>query len=125
MRAANRIAFGRARPHPLPAAHTPEQDGFRRRFDSGRISVGFGTEGLDCIILEISQNEAHVRVHVEPGSVPRNVFLVHYRTFTAYQASVSYVGSDDTLWLELLASFDLKANAKPELDELRQLCVRH
>lgn len=120
-----KIPFGRAKPAYLPPpAHGIDHDGFRRRFDSGRLTFGFGTKGIDCIVLEISPDEAHVRVHVEPGNVPKNVFLVHYRTWLAYEAVVTDVG-DDTLMLEFIAAHDLKDPATPELEAMSQACAGH
>lgn len=115
----NRSHFGKAaRAGALPAA----ADGpTRRHREAGKLAFGFGTEGVDCTIVDISEFGAHVVGHLETSSIPRSVFLIHKRNRVAYECQVSWI-DDNRLGLKFLKQHDLTDPGTPEFKAMSEQC---
>jgi hypothetical protein len=74
--------------------------------------------------MEISESEAHVRVQMEPTTVPKSVILIHLRTRMAYEATVAWSG-DDGLGLRFSCAHDLRNPSTPELEAMSAHCAGH
>jgi hypothetical protein len=129
----NSKTFGRRQrleppPAPPPAKAVPEVDlrGEQRKRTLFKGILSYGTNcafTVDCVIADIS--EAGARVQIQPGPpVPTDVYLVHLRERTAYEASVAW-RRNDNLGLKFAARHDLENPTTEDLKVLRQHCVEN
>ena len=95
---------------------------FRRSHDAGKIVFGFGTAGADCVILDISETEARVRIHLDRGSLPKNLVLVHLNAWKAYDATIAW-DDENRLGLKLHRAHDLRNPETRELQAMSLLCA--
>jgi hypothetical protein len=100
---------------------TGQLKNFRRSVDAGRIAFGFGTAGTDCVILDISESEARVRIHLDRGALPKNLVLIHLSAWTAYDATIAW-DDENKLGLKLHRAYDLRNPANHELQAMSLLC---
>jgi hypothetical protein len=113
---------------PPPARAVPDVDPRntvrKRTLFKGILSYGQNCAfTVDCVIADIS--DAGARVQVQPGPpVPTDVFLVHLRERTAYEANVAW-RRDNSLGLKFIARHDLENPSTEDLKVLRQHCVEH
>ena len=123
-------AFGRA-VRQLSDAHIAQPlKGYleRRRADRKRLLApaklihGDLLGALDCTIADMSMMGARVRV-AKDAYVPKDVFLVHLREWTAYRARVAWRRGDGTLGLAFRSSHDLEGALTPKLKSMREYCV--
>ena len=126
----NKVPFGKA--HGASAdAHAPahvnvaaQLKNFRRNHDAGRIAFGFGTAGADCVILDISETEARVRVHLDRGALPKNLVLIHLNAWKAYDATIAW-DDENRLGLKLHRAYDLRNPETRELRAMSLLCAEY
>jgi PilZ domain-containing protein len=97
----------------------------KRTLLAGVLSYGPGISTVDCKIMDVSETGA--RVQVEPGSIlPADVFLVHLRDYTAYDAKVVWRRGKGNLGLQFNARHDLRLEPTDELRAaMRTYCVEH
>jgi PilZ domain-containing protein len=124
------MAFGRAsrpadRAPPKPARpdDAPNHRKARRKRTllSGKLAYGAGAFSIDCVISDLSETGA--RVQVQPGAtIPEQIYLIHLRARTAYQAKVAW-RRGDFAGLEFLATHDLEKADTAELKLMRLYCV--
>jgi hypothetical protein len=127
----NKVPFGKAHSGTAPGAHASahisaasQLKNLRRNVDSGRILFGFGTAGADCVILDISDNEARVRIHLDRGALPKNLVLVHLSAWKAYDATIAW-DDDSKLGLKLNGVHDLRNPSTREQHAMSLLCEGH
>jgi hypothetical protein len=108
---------------PAPVIQSDPRRSLRTRtLLKGKLSFGRGAFTVDCTIRDISGTGARVRV--QPGAaVPAQVFLVHLRDRTAFEATVKWRRKDGQLGLKLDAAHDLNHCRTPELKQLRRYCI--
>jgi hypothetical protein len=100
----------------------PRRSRRTRTLLKGKLAFGHGAFSIDCVIRDISKSGAHVRI--QPGlTVPRNVFLVHLRDRTAFEAIVRWRRNDGNFGLEFNAAHDLERSELAEMKLLRRYCV--
>ena len=119
----NKTPFGKARPG-VQANTAHHEHGFRRNHDAGKLAFGYGTEGIDCTIVDISEFGAHVVGHLEQSTIPRGLFLIHLRNKIAYECEVSWI-DDDRLGLKFIRQHDLANPTTPEMKAMSEQCSGH
>ena len=88
----------------------------------GKLSYGHGAFTVDCVIRDFSHSGARVRV--QPGvAIPANLYLVHLRNRTAFEATVKWRDDDGNLGLKLNAAHDLDHTDHAEMKVLRRYCI--
>ena len=124
----NRAPFGKASHSGLSAQAGPHRafterrsEPRRRTHEAGKLAFGYGTVGLDCTILDISDSGAHVQTHLDAATLPRSVFLIHLQNRIAWEATVVWC-DDDRLGLRFSRTHDLKNPATPELKAMSLQC---
>src|SRR5579859_2819376 len=117
----HKVPFGKAHAGASAGAHAPAHinpaaqiRNFRRNVEAGKIVFGFGTAGADCVILDISESEARVRIHLDRGALPKNLVLIHLNAWKAYDATIAW-DDENRLGLKLHQAHDLR---NPETREL-------
>src|SRR5215472_18783941 len=123
----HRVQFGKAytsvptdsRAHINAASHL---NSFKRDQKAGRIAFGFGTAGADCVILDINETEARVRIHLDRGALPKNLVLVHLSAWKAYEATIAW-DDDSKLGLKLHGVYDLRNPTTREQHAMSALCA--
>src|SRR5215471_7353288 len=125
----HKVPFGKA--HAGATANAPthahinaanQLKNLRRNVDAGRILFGFGTAGADCVILDINESEARVRIHLDRGALPKNLILVHLNGWKAYDATIAW-DDENKLGLKLHSAYDLKNPTNSELQAMSLLCA--
>jgi len=124
-----KVPFGKAHAGASASAHAPahinaqrQLNNLKRSHDAGRIAFGFGTAGADCVILDITESEARVRIHLDRGALPKNLVLIHMSAWMAYEATVAW-DDENKLGLKLHAAYDLRNPSNPELQAMSLLCA--
>lgn len=127
----NKVPFGKAHASAPTNAHTPahinaasQLKSLRRNPEAGKIVFGFGTSGADCVILDISESDARVRIHLDRGSLPKNLVLVHLSAWKAYDATIAW-DDDNRLGLKLHGFHDLRNPETRELQAMSLLCTEN
>ena len=124
----SRVPFGRAShsassggADPRHALTERRSEPRRRTHDAGKLAFGYGTEGLDCTILDLSDSGAHVQTILDTASLPKTVFLVHLRDRVAWEARVVWC-DDDRLGLKFILMHDLRNSATADLKAMGYMC---
>ena len=100
----------------------PRKRSRQRMIVPGKLWCGPQIPAIDCLIGDASVGGARIRVKRGVG-VPNNVFLIHLRQWTAYQARVVWRRADGNIGLAFRKSFDLESTVVPELRAMRDYCV--
>jgi PilZ domain-containing protein len=88
----------------------------------GKLYFGLRAQAVDCLIGDMSVGGARVRV--KPGTVVvDDLYLVHLREWTAYEARVAWRRPDGNLGLQFKRARDLEGAVAPELRVMREYCV--
>jgi len=125
----HKVPFGKA--HAGATANAPthahinaanQLKNLRRSVDAGRILFGFGTAGADCVILDVNETEARVRIHLDRGALPKNLVLVHMSAWKAYDATIAW-DDDSKLGLKLHGVYDLRNPTTREQHAMSALCA--
>jgi len=125
----HKVPFGKA--HAGAPANAPthahinaasQLKNLRRSVDAGRILFGFGTAGADCVILDVNETEARVRIHLDRGALPKNLVLVHMSAWKAYDATIAW-DDDSKLGLKLHGVYDLRNPTTREQHAMSALCA--
>ena len=90
----------------------------------GKLYCRADVKALDCLIGDMSTSGARVRVKVGT-TVPNELYLVHLREWTAYEARVVWRRSDGNHGLQFKRSFDLEGAISPELRVMREFCAQN
>ena len=123
-----KVPFGRAShsassgvTHPRGALTERRSETRLRTHDAGKLTFGYGTEGLDCTILDLSPSGAHVQTILDTASLPKSVILVHLHNRIAWEARVVWC-DDDRLGLHFTLTHDLRNPSNAELRAMVQMC---
>ena len=116
--------FGKRKGGPAPAAAKEtisRRQARKRTLLTGKLVLGGGTFSADCIIVDLSDSGARVRI--EPGAdVGGDVVLIHLRDQIAFEAQVKWRRARD-LGLEFIRTHDLRQATTPEMKRLRRYCL--
>jgi hypothetical protein len=132
----NKASFGRVRTN-APATTASERRTLRavlsvdarrirrkRMILPGKLYSKVDMKAVDCLIGDMSTLGARVRV--KAGTVlPNELYLVHLREWTAYEARVAWRRADGSLGLAFRRAHDLEGAVKPELRVMREFCVQN
>ena len=121
----HKVPFGKAHAPADAHAHinaANHLDSFKRSHDAGRIAFGFGTTGCDCVIMDINEQEARVRIHLDRGALPKNLVLIHLSAWKAYDATIAW-DEENRLGLKLQKVHDLRNPLTAELEAMSRLCA--
>jgi len=88
----------------------------------GKLVFGTFAKSVDCTICDVSTLGARVRIRPD-SVVPNELFLVHLREWTAYQARVVWRRKDGNLGISFKRAFDLEGATKPDLRVMREFCA--
>jgi hypothetical protein len=127
--------FGRAQrvateePVPAPVMRRAYSDMRRSRRTktvlAGTLFSGQDGLTLDCVIADLSETGARVRI--EPESVlPAEVFLVHLRDYVAYEATIAWRRENGMLGLRFKSEHDLRKEPEDKRKmAMRAYCAEH
>jgi hypothetical protein len=76
------------------------------------------------VILDISESEARVRIHLDRGALPKNLVLVHLSAWKAYDATIAW-DEENRLGLKLHRAYDLRHPSSVELQAMSRLCAEN
>lgn len=125
-------AFGKAQPlaatgeadAPRLIAHDRRQHVRTPTNLQGKLSFGHASFAIDCLILDLSEAGAHVRVQNDQ-TVPESVILVRLRDRIAHEATVVWRRDRGTIGLKFESAHNLEEAKTPGLRTLRQYCVEY
>lgn len=126
--------FGKAQSQPQTAnaegegptltAHDRRQHPRTRTNLQGKLSFGHASFAIDCLILDIGEGGARVRVQ-NGQKIPEKVILIRLRDRIAHEASVAWRNDNGTAGLKFESTHNLEDAKTPGLRTLRQYCVEY
>src|SRR5690348_12255371 len=118
---ADRLASDEKARKPQSKWRDARRHGRQRLLSAGKLYFGTRATAIDCLIGDASLGGARVRV--KAGTiVPHELFLIHLREWTAYEARVAWRRADGNIGLSFKRSFDLEGAFAPSLKDMREYC---
>ena len=117
----DRFAAAPPRPEPIRAEPAPkvERTNRQRTILRGKIVFGLAARSLDCVIRDLSDTGAKVRL-AGAETLPKIVWLVDASRGLAFEAEVIWTRERD-LGLKFIQRRELSEEHSPEFKTLRQL----